>query len=75
MSPLDYPIEECAKTAESLIADGATIYQKWTCLGCGERKTMVEPDVFFTQGKCEECGHVTDLTKTGCNYLVHKVLA
>jgi hypothetical protein len=26
--------------------------------------------VFYTSASCDLCGHVTDLQKTGCNYLV-----
>ncbi len=70
----DHPLEECAKTAMLLIAEGATIYQKYTCANCGRRLVMDEPDRFFTKGKCDECGHVTDIQAQGCNYLVQMAL-
>ena len=70
MSYKNFPIEECAAAAEKLIADGATIYQKFTCGKCGSRQTISEPDKFFTTGKCEECGHVTNIAMSGCNYLI-----
>jgi hypothetical protein len=66
----DFPIHECARTASHLIESGATIHQKFTCLACGARQTIAEANKFFTRGKCEECNHITDITKTGCNYLV-----
>lgn len=66
----DYPIEECVKTADRLIAKGAKVFQKWTCAHCGARETMNEPNVFFKSGKCEDCGKLTNIEKRGCNYLV-----
>jgi len=66
----DYPIDECAQGAEKFISKGGKVYQKFTCAGCGSRQTMDVPNVFYTSGKCEECSHSTDLTVTGCNYLV-----
>jgi hypothetical protein len=50
---------------------GHTIYQKFTCYRCGSRQTMAEPNVLFHEGKCEECGAITNLLVSGCNYLVH----
>jgi hypothetical protein len=29
---------------------------------------VAQQDTFFGEGKCEECGHVTDLKHRGCNY-------
>lgn len=70
----DYPIEECADACEKIIATGGTIHQKYTCAKCGSRQAMEEPNKFFTTGTCGECGHVTDIAKQGCNYLVHFVI-
>jgi ribosomal protein L37AE/L43A len=65
----DYPLEECAKAAMEAMQRGATIYQKWTCEQCGDRVAGNTPNKFFTMGHHEDCGHITDLTKHGCNYL------
>ena len=66
----DHPLMDCVKTAAPLVESGATIHQKFTCLACGARQTIAEANQFFTRGKCEECNHITDITKTGCNYMV-----
>ena len=66
----DHPLQECADTAATYIAKGASVYQKWTCRNCGERCTMNEPNTFHTSGKCEDCGFITDISKHGCNYLL-----
>jgi hypothetical protein len=68
---LNYPIEECLAKVESLMRlGGITFHQKWTCQKCRLRQTMTEPNKFFEVGICEKCGHVSDITKTGCNYLL-----
>jgi hypothetical protein len=66
----DHPLMECAKTASILIDEGATIHQKFTCSACGSRQTIAEANRFFTRGKCEECSHITDIARQGCNYMV-----
>lgn len=65
----DHPFNEVVKTAEGLIKKGVNTFQKFTCDGCGVRQTIDVPNVFYTSGKCEECGHVTDIRAKGCNYL------
>jgi hypothetical protein len=65
----DYPLEECADAAGELIEQGHEVYQKFTCEKCGSRQTCDVPNVFYTSGKCEECSHITDMKKKGCNYL------
>ena len=72
--PKDHPLNECAQAAETLVAQGMAVYQKFTCSNCGSRQTMAERNVFYTSGECQECGSITDITKSGCNYLVHAVL-
>ena len=41
------------------------MFQKFTCEACLARQTMDTPNAFYTSGKCDECGHITQL-KTGC---------
>jgi hypothetical protein len=64
----DYPIEECVRAAERLIADGARVHQKWTCRHCHARQTMSTPNTFFRSGVCEACDSVSLIGK--CNYMV-----
>ena len=64
-----YPLDEVTKGAEERMRAGWTIYQQFNCGKCGIKQTIAEANLFFTSGKCEECGHVTDLVKAGCNYM------
>lgn len=75
MSYKNHPIEECARGIAEVLRKrpGAACYQKWTCENCGDRVTGNTPNKLFTHGHHEECGHTTDLRKTGCNYMVHFV--
>ncbi len=66
----DYPLEEICEAVLEHIKRGATAYQKFSCEKCGERLTIEEPNKFYTEGHCDKCDHVTDLTKHGCNYLL-----
>jgi hypothetical protein len=65
----DYSILECVEMAERLPPE-AIFHQKFTCTKCGARQTMAQPDTFFVEGSCEECGHITNINKAGCNLLV-----
>lgn len=70
----NHPIGDCMKKARPIVAGGnAVVLQKFTCSGCGSRQTMGRPNAFYTHGTCEECGAVTDIQKTGCNYMLHVV--
>lgn len=69
MNETDHPLYEVAEQAGALIQAGHTVHQKFTCARCGSRQTMGEPNIFFVKGKCEECGHETDLRVRGCNYI------
>jgi len=66
--PKDRPVEECLETAQKLWAAGGVTFQKFTCSTCGQRLTMDEPNVFFAEGTCDQCGAVTDIVKQGCGY-------
>jgi hypothetical protein len=70
MPQLDFPFGDAAAEAAAHFRAGHTVHQKFTCGRCGTRQTMAEPNRFFTSGKCEECGHVTDLVVRGCGYLL-----
>lgn len=70
----DYPLKECIEAADKIVARGGTVYQKWTCSGCGGRITANNPNTFTVTGHCEDCGHITDIAARGCNYLVHYVI-
>lgn len=65
----DYPLLEVATQAAEHLATGrANVWQKWTCAHCNSRQTMDQMNVFYTSGRCEECGKITQIEK--CNYLL-----
>lgn len=68
----NYTLEQCAKRADEIIKSNlhAKVYQKFSCDNCMARQTMPDANVFYVLGICEECGYVTDIKKTGCNYMV-----
>jgi hypothetical protein len=66
----DYPFHDCAKAADKLIGEGAKVFQKFTCVGCGQRLTIDVANVFHTSGACDKCDAVTDIARQGCNYMV-----
>jgi hypothetical protein len=73
MNNNDYPFTQVLEEADKLIESGnglVKLYQKFTCESCKGRLTMEEPNTFYTSGKCDRCGSVTNIKKNGCNYLV-----
>jgi len=76
MTYKNFPLKECDKELQRIKREcpNMAFYQKWTCGGCHKRITGNTPNALFVQGICEECGHTTDLRKTGCNYAVHMVI-
>jgi hypothetical protein len=66
---LDHPLLEVAASAQNVIENGGTVYQKFTCAGCGERLAMDEPNVFYETGTCDKCDTVTDIKAQGCNFV------
>lgn len=66
----DFPFLEVAETADQAVRNGGTIYQKWSCDGCGARITGSKPNLFTKSGKCDHCGTITDIVKKGCDYLL-----
>lgn len=64
-----YPIAECRRKADRIIKDGGTIFQQFMCANCGEKNTVDKKNTFYATGKCEDCGHVTNLVNEGCNYM------
>ncbi len=59
---------EAETAARAAVASGSTIFQKWTCGGCGKRITGNNKNFFAVEGHCEECNHTTDLLTAGCGY-------
>jgi hypothetical protein len=72
--PRDFPFDLMCEQAKRRVGEGMTIYQKFTCAGCGSRLTMDNPNILFETGSCDKCDTITDIRKHGCNFLVHIVL-
>lgn len=70
MSKNNFPFYDAVQKAAEWLQKGATFHQKFTCENCGSRQTMSTPNKMYTTGQCEECGHVTDITKWGCNFML-----
>lgn len=70
----NFTIQECdatlAQYKEHIDAGRIAFWQKFTCEKCWKRITVDTPNKLFVLGHCQECGHVSDLRKSGCNYLV-----
>jgi hypothetical protein len=49
---------------------GASVFQQFTCSGCGTKQTMPESNIFYKKGECELCGAITDIEQDGCNYML-----
>jgi ribosomal protein S27E len=64
-----HPFGEVEAHAKRKQQEGWTTYQQFNCAGCGAKQTMPDKNRFFARGKCEECGHVTDIVKDGCNFM------
>jgi hypothetical protein len=69
LSGENHPLETVAASAKTVADSGGWVYQKFTCEACGNRLTIDVKNTFYTKGSCDQCGHITDITKTGCNFL------
>jgi hypothetical protein len=67
---LDFPFWDVAHQAARLIVQGATVRQKFTCVGCRSRLTAEVANQLFKTATCQACGVVTDIEARGCNFLV-----
>jgi PHP family Zn ribbon phosphoesterase len=66
----DHPLDNLALTVAEAMLKGGKCYLKFTCAYCRSRQTIDEANKLYTQGKCEECGTVTDIQKRGGNLLI-----
>ena len=65
-----HPFDEVVAEAGERIRPGVVVHQQFSCASCGSKQTMDTPNVFYTGGRCEECGAETDIRADGCNYMV-----
>lgn len=59
--------QKVIRNAEALLARGVEVYFKYTCAKCGERCAFEEMAHLYKEGKCDACGHVTDLRTPEAN--------
>lgn len=64
---MDITRAEMIEQANSIIGTipGVKVYFKFTCAGCGERCTLLEPNVLYEEGECFACGHMTKISSGG----------
>lgn len=69
----DIPFEEVLLKAYRVLEANpeARLYQKFTCIRCLSRQMMETPNRFYRTGRCEECGHITNIEQNGCGFLAH----
>lgn len=65
-----YPFDEVASALLRRRIEGFTFFQQFNCAACGAKQTMETRNKLFTEGKCEECQHITDIVRDGCNYVL-----
>ena len=65
-----HPFDEVVREAGERIRPGVVVHQQFACASCGSKQTMDTPNVFYTGGRCEECGAETNIRADGCNYMV-----
>src|SRR5262245_46189724 len=51
-----HPFDEVVREAGERIRPGVVVHQQFACASCGSKQTMETPNVFYTGGRCEECG-------------------
>lgn len=66
----DMPLAQLAHGMFTVWAKGLFTLQKFTCAACGARQTIVDPNVVYTSGVCEECGVCTNLQHRGGGYTI-----
>jgi len=66
---MDHPFEEIVFYINYLASKGWECYQKFSCEKCHARLTVDEANTIYETGTCDQCGHVSDIRKNGCNYL------
>lgn len=71
LHPDDGEFYKIVAEIEALLAEGnSTIFQKFTCEICRARQTMDRPNVLYKTGKCDECGHISNLERNGCGFML-----
>ena len=70
LSDLDHPFNDVFDEVQALLKETpqAEVYFKFTCENCLSRQTFDVPNVLYKLGECEECGHITNVEKRGCNF-------
>lgn len=68
MSDIDLPRDALMARAEETLRgypDGAVVYFKFTCVHCGERCILAEPNTLNERGECWRCCNETVIERGG----------
>ena len=66
-----HPWDECVDALmDKIHTPGTHFLQQFNCAGCGAKQTIDDLDVLYETGKCEECGHITNIKQDGMNYML-----
>jgi ribosomal protein S27AE len=68
MSDIDVPRAALMAMAERTLLGmpaGSVVYFKFTCLHCGERCVLAEPNTLNERGECWRCGNETVIERGG----------
>jgi DNA-directed RNA polymerase subunit RPC12/RpoP len=66
-----YPFKKVVKALEEKLAQGWDFYLQFNCANCGTKQTIDTPNIIYKTGRCEECGHITNIEHDGCNYMLY----
>jgi hypothetical protein len=68
-----YPFQQVLDQVNDLLNDPTIdCYQQFKCAKCGMKQTMDVANTFYTSGKCEVCGSITDIKRDGHNFMMVK---
>ena len=66
----DISFAEIVRRCSDLQAKGCRTFVKYTCAGCGERRTYLRANRFPRRATCPACGVRTDIERTGGGFLL-----
>ena len=66
----DITYADIVRRCTELQAKGGRTFVKYTCAGCGTRRTYLRADRFPRRATCAACGARTDIERTGGGFLL-----
>lgn len=65
-----YPFHDVVEALLARRLEGWHYCLQFNCAKCKAKQTIDQLDTMFELGRCEECGHVTNLKVAGLNYML-----